>query len=160
MMLPGSCNIPLGFYVLFWLFLKGSLAAIRAEIIRLSLVLVLAGGSLGINVHATHRIFYHRSHLLSWKYYRAVCYGFSVASFRHGSFTSINPGLPWQLYRLSCVEIGRMQCPATVRVTSHCLSSYLLPGAGEFELLHGRVRSQDCEHLMDQKGHCPAWTTN
>ena len=67
-MLTVACDMPLGFDVLFWLFIEGFLATIRAEIIRLSFVIGLTSRSLGINVHAANGIFYHESHLLSLNY--------------------------------------------------------------------------------------------
>jgi hypothetical protein len=51
--------------VFFWICIEFPFASSRAEIIRLPLVFGFASGGLGINVHATYRIFYHNE-VLSW----------------------------------------------------------------------------------------------
>jgi len=55
MMLTGS----LWLEIFFRFRIEGPFAAEGAKVIGLALVLGFAGGGLGINVHATYRIFYH-----------------------------------------------------------------------------------------------------
>jgi len=48
-----------GGQVLLWIFIEGSLASRGAKIIGLSLVVRFSSSGLGIDIHATHRVFTH-----------------------------------------------------------------------------------------------------
>jgi hypothetical protein len=64
MLVSVSSAMPFGFDIFFWFFVEGLLAACRAEVVGLALVIGFASGSLRVDVHATNGIFYHVRYLL------------------------------------------------------------------------------------------------